>query len=198
MDIRESTSCNMSGDFNDDFDATDMDFFYNKCLEYLKRISEKPYVQGTVETWSDQFKNFQNEYKQLQTQLVTAMYIEDTLVAWQDRLWPTYKEMEDILRQLQWEDGNWDAWQLENQNQNQFLYEIKDDIYVLQWIAKEMLRILNPKNSKYRDWLRHSRRDFLVEIGYPKVQPGPPQRIWEPGKKKGDIRPLLWQLKNLN
>lgn len=187
----------MSVDFNDDFDATDMDFFYNKCLEYLKRISEKPYVEGTAETWSYQFTKFQNEYKQLETKLVTAKETEDTLVAWQDQLWPTYKEMEDTLRQLQWENGNLDAWQLENQKQNQFLFELKDDIYVLQWIAKEMLRILNPRNSKYRNWLGHSRRDFLVEIGHPKVQPGPPQRIWEPGKQRGDIRPLLWQLKNL-
>ncbi len=56
---------------------------------------------------------------------------------------------------------------------------------------------MNPQNPEYKDWFGHSRRDFLVEIGKPNVEPSPPQRFWRPRQQIGDIHALLRQLKNM-
>ena len=75
---------------------------------------------------------------------------------------------------------------------------MKDDIFVLRWIMKEILRIVNPQNPEYKNWFGHSRRDFLVEIGKPNVEPGPPVRIWKPSEAQvGDIHALLRELRNM-
>jgi hypothetical protein len=82
---------------------------------------------------------------------------------------------------------------------------MKEDIVVLRWIVKEILRIVNPQNPEYKQWRMDSRveeiksrRDFLVKIGKPNVEPGPPVRFWKPSAVKiGDIRALLRELRNI-
>jgi hypothetical protein len=130
--------------FDDDFTFADIDFFREKCHDYLKRIYTKTYNEDTAQAWKDQYIKGQNEFRQLEGELPTEE-TEVALKAWEAKLWPTYKNMEDPLRNLQWAPDK-DAfmeWQVENDKQNQFLAEMKDDIFVLRWIMKEILRIVN-------------------------------------------------------
>jgi hypothetical protein len=164
--------------FDDDFTFADIDFFREKCHDYLKRIYTKTYKEDTAQTWKVHYIEGQNQFRQLEAELPTEE-TEVALKAWEAKLWPTYKNMEDALRNLQWTPDK-DAFrecQVENTKQNQFLAEIKDDIFVLRWIMKEILRIVNPQNPEYKNWFGHSRRDFLVEIGKPNVESRPPQRF---------------------
>jgi hypothetical protein len=129
----------------------------------------------------------------LHSMLEKEMPAEETevaLKAWEAKLWPTYKNMEDALWEIQWgpDKDAFSQWQKENTKQNQFLADMKDDIVVLKWIMKEILRIVNPRNLEYKKWFGHSRRDFLVKIGKPNVEPGPPLRFWKPPAAQiGDI-----------
>jgi hypothetical protein len=187
------------------FTFADIEFFWNKCHDYLERIYTKTYNEDTAQAWKDQYIQGQNEFRQLDEESPTEE-TEVTLKAWEAKLWPTYKNMEDALRNLQWAPDK-DAfmkWDAENNKQNQFLAEMKADIVILRWIVKEILRIVNPQNPEYKQWHMdnrveeiHSRRDFLVKIGKPNVQPGPSQRFWRPREQIGDIHVLLRQLKNM-
>ena len=198
---RPNISSYMLTTFDEDFTLADLDFFWGKCHDYLERIYTKTYNADTAEEWKAEYIKGQAQFKNLEKELLTVK-TEDEINAWEARLQPTYKEMENALRQLQW-GPDFDKWQSENTKQNQFLAYIKDDIYVCKRIVQEILRIVNPHNPKYKNWFGHSRRDFLVEIGHPKVQPGPPPRFWKPpaaalGRKTGvDIHTLLRQLQNI-
>jgi hypothetical protein len=189
----------MSITFNEDFTFADIEFFWGKCHVYLRRIYTRGYNEDTSQVWKDQYIKGQNEFRQLEKELPTEV-TEVALKTFEAKLWSTYQRMQDALWELQWapDIDAFREWQRENTKQEQFLADMKDDIVVLRWIMKELLRIVNPRNPEYKKWFGHSRRDFLVEIGKPNVEPGPPVRFWKPPAAQiGDIHTLLRELRNV-
>jgi hypothetical protein len=188
----------MSTTFDEEFTLADIDFFWGKCHDYLQRIYTKTYNADTAEKWKDEYIKGQAQFKKLEEELPTVN-TEDQINAWEARVGPTYQEMEDALRQLQFEP----YFDQEITKQVQFLRDMRYDTITCKLIIQEILRIVNPSEAKYKVWRLRSRRDFLVEIGFQKVQPGPPQRFWKPpeaalGHKTGvDIHTLLRQLQNI-
>jgi hypothetical protein len=190
-------------DFNEDFNFTDTEFFREKCREYLQRIYTRAYKVDTAQSWKDEYIKGQNDFRQLEKEMPTE---ETELKAFEAKLWPTYQNMENALRGLQWgpDKDTFKEWDAENKKQNQFLAEMKSDIIVLRWIVKEILRIVNPQNPEYKQWSMDSRvqeitsrRDFLVKIGKPNVQPGP-SVFWRPQAARiGDVHALLRELRNM-
>jgi hypothetical protein len=194
----------MSTAFNEDFTFADIEFFWGKCHEYLQRIYTKAYKVDTANSWKDEYIKGQNDFRQLEKEMPTEE-TEVAVKACDAKLWPTYQNMENALRSLQWAPGEDALWHDENTKQNQFLTEMKSDIIVFRWIVKEILRIVNPQNPEYKQWRMDSRveeiksrRDFLVKIGKPNVEPGPTVLFWKsPNVKIGDIHSLLRELRNM-
>jgi hypothetical protein len=139
----------MSTAFNEDFTFGDIEFFWGKCHAYLQRIYTKAYKVDTAEAWKDEYIKGQNDFRQLEEEMPTEE-TEVAIKAWDAKLWPTYQNMENALRSLQWAPGEDAVWHDENAKQNQFLAEMKSDIVVLRWIVKEILRIVNPQNPEYK------------------------------------------------
>ncbi len=112
--------------FDEDFTFADIEFFWGKCHEYLQRIYTKVYKEDKAQAWKDEYMKGQNDFRQLEAELPTEE-TEVAIKAWEVKLWPTYKNMEDDLRNLQWapEKGAFDEWQKENTNQNQFLADVE-------------------------------------------------------------------------
>jgi hypothetical protein len=144
----------MSIAFNEDFTFTDIEFFREKCHEYLQRIYTRAYKVDTAQSWKDEYIKGQNDFRQLEKEMPTE---ETELKAFEAKLWPTYQNMEDALRNLQW----------------------------------------TPRMDHRVEEIQ-SRRDFLVKIGKPNVEPGPPVRFWRPPAAQiGDIHALLRELRNM-
>jgi hypothetical protein len=94
----------MSTAFNEDFTFADIEFFWGKCHEYLQRIYTRDYRVDTAEAWKDEYIKGLNDFRELEEEMRT----EETEVAlkdWEAKLWPTYQNMENALRSLQWAPG---------------------------------------------------------------------------------------------
>ena len=161
------------------FGMDSMDFFNMKCLDCLRYVVD---VHWTSEWKKDAFDAFKGECVRLGLQLETAKLTEDGLNEWKKALFDAHTKLkvacEPYAPNAVWGTDD-DYKRLEGINRT--LNTCRD-------VIKEMLRILNPSEEKYKVWyVQQDRERFLKDIGFLKgiVQP------------TGDIQTLLGQMKKL-
>ena len=137
-----------------DYGIDQMDFFYTKCLEYLQQVTD----MSLTSTWmSIQFHKFQGKCVVLSTQLEGAKLTEDGLNKWHNDLFDAYRQFKTDTNKTTPEfEGDY-----------QVLLQLNDSLQMCKKVIKEMLRILNPEQKKYKVWFAWPDREkFLRDIGF--------------------------------
>jgi len=155
-----------------------MHIFYGKCLECLQYVMNLPWYS---EWCKDAFETFQTECGRLKTELETAKLTEVGLNMWKDSLFHANVKLNaacDFYRNAV--KGTSDDYER--------LVGINGTLETCMNVIKEMLRILNPEEKKYKVWYSALEREqFLKDIGFLK---GTLQAT-------GEIQTLLGQMKKL-
>jgi len=156
-----------------------MDFFYRKCLECLQYFMN---LHWYSEWCKDAFETFQTECGRLKSELETAKLTEVGLNVWKDSLFLAKVRLNRVCDPYARNavKGTSDDYER--------LVGINGTLETCMNVIREMLRILNPEQMKYKVW--HSaqeREQFLKDIGFLKGTLKP----------TGGIQTLLAQMKKL-
>ena len=164
--------------FERNYGMDSMDFFYKKCLECLQYVIN---LYRDSEWCKGAFETFQMECVRLKSELETAKLTEVGLNMWKDSLFRanvTLNAACDFYRNAV--KGTSDDYKR--------LVGINDTLETCMYVIREMLRILNPEEKKYKVWYDMVEREqFLKDIGFL-------QGILKP---MGGIQTLLAQMKKL-
>ena len=133
-----------------------MDFFYDKCLEYLQYVKD---MRLNSEWMKDEIRAFQQQCGEMSLQLETAKQTENGLNEWKKNLFDTLRTLE-VARHapnaVLGESGDY-----------RVLQDINRTLETCRKVITEMLRILNPDEEKYKVWYAPpDRAQFLREIGF--------------------------------
>jgi hypothetical protein len=165
--------------WNRNYGMDSMDFFYGKCLECLKYVTD---LHWASEWYKGAFDAFQSECVRLSSQLETAKVTEVELNEWKEALFDAH-----IKLKVACEPYARNAVRGTSEDYRR-LQNINRRIEICRNVIKEMLRILNPEEGKYKVWYEPREREkFLKDIGFLKgtLQP------------TGEIQTLLGQMKKL-
>ena len=162
-----------------DYGMDSMDFFCIKCLGCLQYVTD---LHWDSEWNKDAFDSFQGECVRLRSQLETAKLTEDGLNEWKEALFDAHSKLkiacEPYAPNAVW--GTHDDYKR--------LEGINRTLEKCRNVIKEMLRILNPEEKKYKVWYTWKEREqFLKDIGFLKGIVHP----------TGEIQTLLGQMKKL-
>ena len=135
-------------------DRDDMVFFYNKCLHYLKFITDMSWNNAWM---LNSFETFQNKCSESSLQLAIAKQTEDGLLEWRKKLFDAYTVFKnDMDKNGHGPDAAYILCQT-----------ISDNFRVCKNVVREMVRILKPEKREYQIWYSPQERiDFLRDIGY--------------------------------
>jgi hypothetical protein len=157
-----------------------MDFFYKKCFECIKYVTD---LHWDSKWKKDAFDAFQGECGRLRSQLETAKLTEVGLNEWKEALFDTHMELKAACEPYA-HNAVWGT-----AGDYRRLVGINQTLETCRNVIKEMLRILNPDEKKYKVWSEPRERErFLKDIVFLKV-------ILQP---TGEIQTLLVQMKKLN
>ena len=135
-----------------------MDFFYDKCLEYLQYVKD---MRLNSEWMKDEIRAFQQQCGEMSLQLETAKQTENGLNEWRKTLLDAHSTLQSacepyIPNVVRGESGDY-----------RVLQDINQTIDTCLKVIKEMLRILNPDEKRYKSWYAPpDRAQFLREIGF--------------------------------
>jgi hypothetical protein len=144
-----------------DFGLESMDFFYNKCMEYLKDVQDMRWNSDHNPQIKDKITAFQKQCTAISLQLETAKQTEQGLNDWQEKLFDAHRKLSvacDPYRThaMEGTDGDYEV-----------LQDINKALEMCSKVIQEMLRILNPNKKEYKIWYAPKERfDFLREIGF--------------------------------
>ena len=190
--------------FKDEFKADMLPSFSMKCGGYLKHIYETAYAAEHL--WAEKMRAFQSFCRDvLEPGLPEALKAESELVKWEESLHAVFERMKIDIYNTEFEKdeaGKWKRAEATEQEHAVFA-KIADDYQYCLKCVKEMLRILEPGEAKYKQWSTwDTREDFLMHIGFidgPKKKVLP---VWVAPRKstsslKVESERLLSRLKEL-
>jgi hypothetical protein len=166
--------------WNRNYGMDSMDFFYGKCLDCLKYVTD---LDWDSEWHKGAFETFRSECVRLSSELEKAKLTEVELNVWKETLFDANNKLsratEPYARNAV-KGTSKDYSRVEN---------ISRKIELCMKVIKEMLRILNPEEEKYKVWYGRGkeREKFLKDIGFLKG-------ILQP---TGEIQILLGEMKKL-
>jgi hypothetical protein len=130
-----------------------MDFFYRKCLECLQYVTD---LQWDSEWNKGAFETFQMECARLSSELATADQTEVGLKEWKEALFDAHIKLMVACQPY-----------APNAVIGERLVGVNETLDRCRKILKEMLRILNPEEKKYKVWYAmRDRGQFLEDIGF--------------------------------
>ena len=135
-----------------------MDFFHNKCLEYLQYVKD---MRLNSEWKKDEIRAFQQQCGEMSLKLETAKQTENGLNEWKKTLFDAHITLKVACdpyapNAVRGASGDYIV-----------LQDINRTLETCRNVIKEMLRILNPDEEKYRVWYAPpDRAQFLREIGF--------------------------------
>ena len=150
--LREQKSSDI---YYHEYSMDSMEFFYNMCLNSLTNVMERPWH---CEWMKNQFSEFKKKCGELREQLKIAKLTEDGLNEWKENLFGAHATFKDY------------TYMAKNPGKplEEKLYErVTKELEICRNVIKEMLRILNPDEKKYKVWYAWpDRQKFLRDIRF--------------------------------
>ena len=159
-DMRRNRSFVLSIYYNN-YGLESMNFFYNKCMEYLKDVKDMRWNSDHNPQMKDKITAFQKQCGAISLQLETAKQTEQGLNDWKEELFDAHSTMKVACDPygpfaMKGTDGDYKV-----------LQDINKALEMCRKVIKEMLRILNPNKKEYKIWYApQDRLNFLRKIGF--------------------------------
>ena len=138
-----------------EYSMDSMDFFYDTCLNSLTNVMERPWH---CEWMKNQFSEFKTQCGKLSEQLEIAKLTEDGLNEWKENLFSAHATFKDYTYMTK-NPGK--------PSEHKLFERVTEELEICRNVIKEMLRILNPVEKKYKVWYAWSdRQKFLRDIRF--------------------------------
>jgi hypothetical protein len=147
--------------YDHNYGLKSMNFFYNKCMKYLKDVKDMRWNSDHNTQMKDKITAFQKQCGAMSLQLETAKQTEQGLNDWKKKLFDAHITLNVACdpygpHAMTGADGDYKV-----------LQDINKALEMCRKVIKEMLRILNPNKKEYKIWYApRDRLNFLVEIGF--------------------------------